>query len=120
MVEDSPQISELVNDELTDMGCEVRQFTNAEEFAEAAARLNRAPDVIITDYQLIGACGTEVLRTGRTHCPEVPTILLSGIDNSDLKSEIANSDGFNAYLSKPVDLMELRTTVAKLCGLTQV
>ncbi|WP_372966387.1 ATP-binding protein [Marinobacter sp.] len=118
VVEDSSSISELLDSELTDMGFEVELSKSSEDFAEAASRANAAPAVIITDYHLPGASGDEVLRVTKSLWPDVPVILLSAAQNNT-PEPIGNTEGhFNAYLSKPVDLHELRLKLAEFCNLT--
>jgi len=117
VVEDSLQIRELLDDELNDMGFEVELFTTAEMFVDAAARCDDAPAIIVTDYQLPGASGAEVLRVTRSRWPDVPAILLSATQSSNPHPEDKASAGFSAYLSKPVDLQELRLVLAEACNL---
>lgn len=115
IVEDSQPVSELLDDELTDMGFDVELAATTEAFAQRAS--GSAPAIIVTDYQLPGASGDEVLRMARAQWPMVPVILLSAVQNSSLRAEESSPTRFSAYLSKPVDRLELRTTVAELCNL---
>lgn len=115
IVEDSQPVSELLDDELTDMGFDVELAVTTEAFAQRAS--GSAPAIIVTDYQLPGASGDEVLRMARAQWPMVPVILLSAVQNSSLRAEESSPTRFSAYLSKPVDRLELRTTVAELCNL---
>ncbi len=115
IVEDSPSINELLNNEFTELGFEVKLFTTAEAFSETVARNNDGPDVVITDYRLPGASGAKVLHAVRSKWRSVPVILLSGSLNSTSRPEDGHAERFDAYLSKPVDLQELRMTVSELC-----
>ncbi|MBU2875543.1 hybrid sensor histidine kinase/response regulator [Marinobacter salexigens] len=115
VVEDSEPVSELLDDELTDMGFDVELAATTEAFALRA--IGSAPAIIVTDYQLPGASGNEVLRIARAQWPKVPVILLSATQNSNPRPEEGSPERFSAYLSKPVDRLELRTTLAELCNL---
>ncbi|WP_309043107.1 hybrid sensor histidine kinase/response regulator [Marinobacter sediminicola] len=117
IVEDSQAVRELLNEEFSDMGFEVTLFTTAEAFIEAAASPSDIPSVIITDYRLPGASGADVLHSARSQWPSVPVALLSGTQNSNPRPEECDSERFNAYLSKPVDRLELRMKVSELCNL---
>ena len=83
------------------------------------------PAIIITDYQLPKASGRDVLRAVREKWPSVPVVLLSatqlaGTQKTNLSAKTKKPEAFDAYLSKPVDLLELRLTLAKLCNLKEV
>lgn len=116
VVEDSQPVSELLNNELSDMGFDVELTASSEAFTQTAT--GAAPAVIVTDYQLPGASGAEVLRIARTQWPDVPVILISATQHSNPCPEGSSSEHFSAYLSKPIDLLELRTILAELCDLT--
>ncbi|MDO6823564.1 ATP-binding protein [Marinobacter sp. 1_MG-2023] len=118
VVEDSLQIRDLLDDELTNMGFRVELFTTAEMFMEAVTPGGNVPDIIITDYHLPGASGAEVLNAARSCWPGVSVILLSGKQELSSEPMENTSETFNAYLSKPVDLREMRLTLAELCNLT--
>jgi len=47
----------------------------------------------------------------------VPVILLSATQNNNPQPFKASEPRFDAYLSKPVDLLELRLKLAELCNL---
>ncbi|MCK0163916.1 ATP-binding protein [Marinobacter sp. S6332] len=115
VVEDSEPVRELLDDELTAMGFDVEFATTAEAFAQSVS--GSAPAIIVSDYQLPGASGDEVLRIARSQWPKVPVILLSATQNSNPRPEKGSPKRFSAYLSKPVDLFELRMTLAELCNL---
>lgn len=118
IVEDSLQVSELLDSQLIDMGFNVELSPTAEAFISATAHEDAAPAIIITDYLLPGASGAEVLRVTRSRWPNVPVVLLSATQNSNPKPMDKTEARFNAYLSKPVDLLELRLKLAELCSLT--
>lgn len=123
IVEDSQQILELLDSELTEMGFETTLFASAEAFMsfvgeKQGAQHSQQPAIIMTDYQLPGASGLEVLKTSQAQWPSVPVILLSGTQNSNPQAFESDRLRFNAYLSKPVGLLELRLTLAELCKLT--
>ena len=118
VIEDSLQISELLDDELTYMGFNTRLFSNAEDFISAIKTSDEAPTIIITDYQLPGVSGLEVLRCARATYPRVPVVLLSATHSSHPPLLASPELRFCASLTKPVDLLTLRLTLAKLCHLS--
>ncbi|NWN91633.1 response regulator [Marinobacter adhaerens] len=118
IVEDSSQVRELLDRELTDIGFETRLFATAEAFAATANSTRKAPGVIITDYYLPDGSGCDVLRIAQAHWPGVPVVLLSAIPNNHCELGIHSSERFDACLPKPIDLLELRFTLAELCNLS--
>ncbi|WP_100639507.1 ATP-binding protein [Marinobacter salexigens] len=118
IVDDSQAIRDALDEEFSDMGFEVKLFTTAEACVEAAANPNGVPSIISTDYRLPGASGEDVLLAARSQWPNLPVVLLSGTLNSNPRREENSTERFNAYLSKPVDRLELRMTVSELCTLT--
>ena len=82
------------------------------------------PDLIILDHLLAdGEKGTDFLRVLKTELAHVPIILISG--TLDIKSQLQALQGpYSAHylIEKPVDLAELRKTVALAldeCGLAE-
>lgn len=118
VVEDSLQVRELLDSQLTDMGFDVELSSTAEAFISATTHDDAAPAIVITDYLLPGASGAEVLRVARSRWPNVPVVLLSATQNSNPRPMDKHSVRFDAYLFKPVDLLELRLKLAELCHLT--
>jgi len=119
IIEDSLLIRELLDSELTDMGFDVELSESAEALIETVALGTDMPAVIITDYHLPGSSGAEVLRMVRSQWPSVPVILLSATHTKS--HSVKNSSlRFCAYLSKPVDLLELRLKLAELCKLSPI
>jgi len=119
IIEDSLKVADLLEGELTDMGFTTQLATSAEAFIETITKTNERPAVIITDYSLPKASGDKVLSAARSKWPEVAVILLSATLNSNPQPFKASALRFDAYLSKPIDLLELRLKLAEICNLEQ-
>jgi len=76
--------------------------------------LNERPfDVVITDYKLGGSVnGMDVLRQAKTKWPETQVILITAHGNEQLARTALRKEHAFDYLTKPIDLEELRETVA--------
>jgi PAS domain S-box-containing protein len=77
----------------------------------------QAPDLVLLDIQLPGIDGFEVLRRLRAYpgTARVPVVAVSAnAMRSDL--EAAESAGFDAYLTKPLDMQRLLETVDRFIG----
>lgn len=124
IIEDSLQIRDLLDKQLSEMQFETQLSASAEDFlaaiSEETAIKETMPTIIITDYQLPKSSGREVLRAVREKWPSVPVVLLSATQKTNLSAKIKKPEAFDAYLSKPVDLLELRLTLAKLCNLKEI
>jgi len=70
-------------------------------------------DLLISDLGLPDGSGMDLVRTLRTNGSRLPAITLSGYGQEDDIKQ-SRSAGFNAHLTKPVDLHALETTIAKV------
>lgn len=116
VVEDSPDIADLLVEQLEMLGFEVDLHADGET---AMARMAQAgapiPALVLTDYLLPAADGGDVLRATRQHLPGVPVLLLSATARPE--SNRADHMAFDASLLKPVNFMELQETLARLLEL---
>ena len=70
-------------------------------------------DLLVTDYNMPGYSGLDVLREAKTLRPDLPVALASGYVTPELESE-AIAQGANALIYKPNDVNELCETVERL------
>lgn len=70
------------------------------------------PNLIITDVQMPGLSGLEVLSHMRHRHSRVPVILMSAFATDGLR-ESARAGGAAAVLAKPFGIVELRELVAR-------
>lgn len=114
VVDDEPDACELLRRVLTDCQAEVRTAANGPEALELA-KANR-PDVVVSDVGMPGMDGYEFIERlnallgGRT-----PSIALTAFARSKDRTRALRA-GFNVHLSKPVEPLELVTTVASVAG----
>jgi two-component system, response regulator YesN len=71
-------------------------------------------DLLVSDYYLEHVTGVEVLERLRRLFPDVPSIMVSGADESSVVMEAVNRAGIRAFLRKPVDAEELLQTIRRL------
>ncbi len=91
-----------------------RGFLVASAFSgeEALDRLQHDPaDVILLDILLPGLTGLEVLRRVRELLPQARVIMVTGLDQGDLRAQ-ARRYGAVAYVTKPFDFSEATWSVA--------
>jgi DNA-binding NtrC family response regulator len=82
--------------------------------AEALALLDRAaPEVVVSDVRMEDIDGLTLLRTLRSRAPEIDVVLMTAFD--DMATVVtAMRDGAVEFLSKPLDLHELRVVLARV------
>ena len=84
-------------------------FVSVSDGNEALEQFRESPhafDLVITDYQMPMMNGDELLVELRAIRADIPMILYSG--RNDITSEMAQTWGFNLFLSKPVTLNVFR------------
>jgi two-component system response regulator HydG len=82
---------------------------------DAIRHLNERPfDVVITDYKLGGSInGMDVLHHAKDKWPETEVLLITAHGNEQLARTALKKEQAYDYLTKPIDLEELRDTVAR-------
>ena len=110
-VEDHLMVAQAVRDVLEAEGWRVVTCTNGHAAVNRLTSGNRY-DLLITDNQLPGASGLEVVRYARSlpRRARMPIVMFSA---TDCGAE-AYRAGVNVFLRKPEDAAELVTTVARL------
>ena len=112
-VDDDEALVFLVRRVLTCKGFEVHTFTSPQD---ALAWLQQDPqrvDLLVTDYNMPGTSGVELLRAVKALRPELPVALASGYVTPDIEHN-ALAHGAAALIHKPNDVSELCDTVQRL------
>jgi two-component system, cell cycle sensor histidine kinase and response regulator CckA len=112
-VDDDQALVFLVQRLLRRRGYEVSGYTDPHE---AQAALNAAPhryDLLVTDYNMPGFCGVDLVREARLIRPDLPVALASGYVTAEIE-QAALAEGAQALIHKPNDVEELCATVQRL------
>ncbi len=108
IAEDEPAARRLYHAVLTRAGFRVELVGSAEEAIEALGEGRF--DLLITDKNMPGMDGLELLSHVRAQYPKMRSVLITG--NPSWESRMATVDlGASAYMMKPFDLRELVKTV---------
>ena len=116
LVDDEPDILELLELALRKMGLEVDR---AENVREAIAKLSaQRYDLCLTDMRLPDGDGLQVVRHIAQHNLDVPVAVITAHGNMENAVTALKAGAFD-YLSKPVSLDQLRTLVKSALNLPQ-
>jgi DNA-binding NtrC family response regulator len=108
VVDDEQDARELFAAVLSQAGYEAEV---ARDGHDALARLSKVrPDLVLTDVQMPGMLGPELIERVHETCGDVPVILITGTETRDLCTG-AEGYGAVACLEKPVNLDDLVWTI---------
>jgi CheY-like chemotaxis protein len=109
VVDDDPDILNLIKHVLNLEGFDVRSFTNPEEALAEFKSATRRPEMVVTDYCMQPMSGVELISRCRETQPDIKTIMISGmVDEKDLAKLPQQSDRF---LAKPFKVSNLIQTL---------
>lgn len=112
-VDDDEALVFLVQRVLTRKGFRVSAFSDP-RLASIALRERAVEfDLLVTDYNMPGFCGIDLLREAREVRPDLPVALASGYVTPEIEQQ-AFAEGAGALIHKPNDVEELCDIVQKL------
>ncbi|HQT25717.1 MAG TPA: nitrogen regulation protein NR(I), partial [Burkholderiales bacterium] len=101
IIDDDPSIRWVFEKALSREGIDFRIFSSAREALEASG--TQKPQVVVSDIQMPGDSGLDLLQTLKLRYPELPVIIMTAY--SDLESAVsAFQGGAFEYLPKPFDV----------------
>lgn len=92
IVDDQPNLQELLSQELMDEGHRVKSVTNAET-AKGYIRDAR-PDLVLLDLYLNGFDGWDVLRDIKNRHPSLPVLIVTAYDSCVHDPRVSEADGY--------------------------
>ena len=110
VVEDNPMNQEMIRAMFQEMDHDIIIAANGIEGVEFAKQY--APDLIFMDIHMPGIDGFETFRRIKLSDPSVPIVALSA-DAFKEQQEKAISFGFHGYLTKPLQLSDLISTLER-------
>jgi signal transduction histidine kinase/CheY-like chemotaxis protein len=112
-VDDDQALVFLISRVLTRKGFAVTVFTDPHEAQAALQADPQAFDLLVTDYNMPGYSGVDLLRQAKRIRPDLPVALASGYVTPELEQS-AIREGANALIYKPNDVNEFCETVQRL------
>ena len=112
VVEDNEKSMKLFRDLLRATGYRTLEATSGEEALELAVA--HAPDLVLMDVHLPGIDGVEALNRlrGDARTAAIPVLALTAQAMRGDRERFVGA-GFDGYISKPVDIVELVATVKR-------
>lgn len=114
LVDDQQSILDLVREMLVSAGFKVSSFVLAEDALEFASGRIADIDLVVTDINLPGIDGGELLDRLRRLRPDLPAVATSGIpiDMHNIANIGPETDV--PFLQKPFSMSELFSTISRL------
>jgi CheY-like chemotaxis protein len=115
VVDDEPDVEVLFRHHFR-RDLRARRFTM--DFAQSTlAALQRTTDaagvsliLILSDINMLGMSGLELLPKAKALRPDVPVIMITAYSDAETKRK-ALENGAEAFLTKPIDFVTLRTEI---------
>lgn len=89
------------------------QVTDVASAFEAIQHLAAEYDIVVTDVQLPGASGIDLVAAVKSRRESTPTIVFTGLQEAAMAADALNA-GADRYLFKPLDLLVLRRHLTDL------
>jgi PAS domain S-box-containing protein len=115
IVDDETTIIDLLSEMLTGLGYTVTAEKNSNK---ALTLFQAAPelfDLVITDLNMPGLNGKDLIEAVRSETPEMPILVVSGNPDPEVAADPVISQT-QAFLRKPIRLKQLADTVHKVLG----
>jgi signal transduction histidine kinase/DNA-binding response OmpR family regulator len=110
VVDDEPAVAEIMTEFLHQLGHDVRAESSAED--GVAALEQWAPDAILTDINLPGQNGLELVRCARDRDPEACVIVMTGQATTKVAIDALRHGAYD-FITKPFDLEELKNAIER-------
>ncbi len=113
LVEDDSHIGRIIELSLPELGVPY-EFVSAISAEDALEQWHRQPfDMLLTDYNLRGMNGIQLIEELRRQGFRPPTLLVTAYDSSVMRREVRNLR-IDAYLPKPFFMDDLVNAVRRL------
>lgn len=108
IVDDEQEVLEELAEVFSEYGYEIDTARGGEEALRKVQE--KRPHVMLLDIRMPGMDGLEVLRRVREVAPTLGVIMVTAVNEEGLAKEAMNLGAFD-YITKPIDLDYLRTSV---------
>jgi CheY-like chemotaxis protein len=117
LVEDSPEVSLITVEYLTELGHTVVAVSDAELAIDQVSQ--RAFDAVMTDVSLPGMSGIDLAKELIRQYPRLPVVIASGYGGLNVEFLVGQGQLNVHILPKPYDMTMLEKTLAKATSFAQ-
>ena len=110
VVDDEPSVVDVFREFLGGQGYELTVAGNGEEAVKNIPTLR--PDIILTDINLPGLSGLEVMRFAKSVDPEIAVIVVTGYASASSAIDALRQGAYD-YVTKPFDLDDVHQIVER-------
>jgi len=114
LIDDDKNISDMVSLMLEHLGYSVILTSGGNEALAVLNTESRGIDCVLTDLSMPDMDGWEILSFVKKISPEMPVILASGYDEAHVRSSCQRQMPPDAYIQKPFQMAELKTTLGRV------
>ena len=111
VLDDEPEIAELIGVTLTDQGYQTHHVLNGSEAIQYAK--DHEPALVMLDIRLPNLNGLEVLKAIRQIKPELKVVMITAHGTIKLATECMRLGAYD-FIEKPFTLDELETMVKRI------
>ncbi|MEP7339510.1 MAG: sigma-54 dependent transcriptional regulator [Acidobacteriota bacterium] len=112
IAEDDADLRDLLQDDLEDAGYETAVAVDGRAALAHLQHENEWIDLLITDVNMPGLGGGQLLQAARQQRPEMPVIVITAFGSVEQAVEMVKAGAFQ-YLTKPFETEELLRTLEK-------
>jgi two-component system response regulator PilR (NtrC family) len=109
IVDDEPDIRELLEITLNRMGLETRSAADLQQALDSLA--TEKSDLCLTDMRLPDGNGISLVEHIQQHCPEMPVAMITAHGSVETAITALKAGAFD-FISKPIELENLRNIVS--------
>jgi signal transduction histidine kinase len=110
VVDDEPSVVDVFQEFLSAQGYEITVAGSGEEALKLLPDLR--PDIVLTDINLPGVSGLEIMRQAKTIDPEVAVIVVTGYASASTAIDVLRQGAYD-YVTKPFELDEVHQIVER-------
>jgi len=108
LVDDEPDILELLDITLSRMGLDIHRAANLQQAMSAISQFQ--PDLCLTDMRLPDGNGISLVEHMQRVCPQVPVAMITAHGSVETAIQALKAGAFD-FISKPIELENLRNLV---------
>jgi signal transduction histidine kinase len=110
VVDDEPSVVDVFREFLSGEGYDLGVATSGEEALRVLPEFR--PDIVLTDINLPGLSGLEVMRFAKSVDPEVAVIVVTGYASASTAIDALRQGAYD-YVTKPFDLADVQQIVER-------